>query len=449
MTIFAVVANTLSPDIVARIARSVDEPVDKTQRAINALVHTLVGGLLKRTTSDIGVGQLFGQLTKGQFDGQVAASLPTILNDPARTNVLIGRGDEAVSRLLPAMKSSIGSMISSYAGIRNSSAIALLGLVSAVMLDELGRQATEKKLDAVGLANFLHEQREDFLAAVPDDLLPRLIDKLGLQQLVAPPANPNSRRPAGSAVASARPADTAATSTPERAPVTYMSEPEPETGSPLLRWGGGALLILLLGIGFFVWQKNRQTPTYTTEATGATESDSIGMDTVARSLDVPVDTAIGGATLPPSATSAVPTPATTVAPTAGLTGAIGAYLADPIQPKGRVFPLTGVAFVPGSTTLTPGSDAVITELVSLLRTHPTTQIRLTGYANDAQAGLANKALSFKRVNVIKQQLVNAGINFIRVDAIGLGTGVPKPKPGDSTAVRRPTLRKIDLKVVVK
>ncbi len=445
MTIFAVVANTLSPDIVTRIARTVDEPVEKTQRAVDALVYTLMGGLLKRTTSDIGVGQLFGQLKKGQFDGQVAAGLSTTLNDPARTNALIARGDDAVSHLLPAMKSSIASMISSYASIRNSSSIALLGLISAVMLDELGQQTVAQKLDAVGLATVLHEQREDFLAAVPEELMPRLVDKLGLQQLVAPPINPQTRKPMAPVGPPVRPVEATAAPAPARNPVSFIPEAESEARPSILLWGGGALLVLLLGVGWFVWQKNQQTPSFTTEATGATEADSIGADTVARSLDVPADTIIA----PSSTTTAVPATTATVGTTTGLAGTIGTYLADPLQPKGRVFAMTGVTFLPGSTTLSPGSDVAITDLVSLLRTHPTTQIRLTGYANDAGKGVTNKVLSFKRVNVIKQQLVNAGINFIRVDAIGLGTGVPKPKPGDTTAVRRPALRKIDLKIVVK
>jgi outer membrane protein OmpA-like peptidoglycan-associated protein len=318
------------------------------------------------------------------------------------------------------------------------------------MLDELGRQTADKKMDAVGLATLLHEQREEFIAAVPEDLMPRLVDKLGLQQLVAPPVVPGNRRSAAAPVAA--PASMAATPRPAESkpapaiPVSYATEPEPQTGSALVRWGGGALVLLvLLGIAFMVWRNNQSAPAYNTETSGATEADSLGADTIARSMAVPTDPNAPGASTP----GAVPT-GQSAAPTTELTSSINAYLADTSAAVGRTFPLTAVSFLPGSSSFVAGSDATITDLVNLLRTHPTAQIRLVGYANDAGGNLTNKQLSVRRVNAIKQQLVDAGINFIRVDALGLGSGAKKVVLNDSTTVTRgPSLRKIDLKVVVK
>jgi outer membrane protein OmpA-like peptidoglycan-associated protein len=72
----------------------------------------------------------------------------------------------------------------------------------------------------------------------------------------------------------------------------------------------------------------------------------------------------------------------------------------------------------------------------LLKNNPVVQIRLVGYANDAVPPMGNKALSVTRVLNIKNQLIKSGINYIRIDAIGLGTGI---KPGDSTAIGKPRL----------
>lgn len=96
--------------------------------------------------------------------------------------------------------------------------------------------------------------------------------------------------------------------------------------------------------------------------------------------------------------------------------------------------------------MTPGSQATVTELATMLKTYPQLQILLVGYANDAQGGFTNKSLSFKRVNIIKQQLVTSGINFQRIDAVGRGTGVAR---NDTSRVPKPTMRKIMLKVVSK
>jgi outer membrane protein OmpA-like peptidoglycan-associated protein len=130
----------------------------------------------------------------------------------------------------------------------------------------------------------------------------------------------------------------------------------------------------------------------------------------------------------------------------GLTQRLTPYLSNATQPKGRIFPLSGVSYYPGSLSMTAGSQAAIGELTTLLKTYPSLQVQLIGYANDAQGAVTNKSLSFKRVNQIKQQLMSSGIDFVRIDAIGRGTGVSKR---DTSGIAKPTLRKIDMKVIVK
>jgi hypothetical protein len=193
MNLFATLNEVLNSDVLTRIASYVDEPTEKTNKAVNGLVYTIVGGLMKRTTTEIGVNQLFNHIQKGRYDGTLTDNLATVLRDPSQTNALITQGDEVISHLLPAMKSSIGSMISGYAGIRNSSAISLLGLTSTIVLHVLGKQVKERKLDADGLAASLFTEREAFVNAVPEELMPRLVEKVGLQQVVSGLATPARR----------------------------------------------------------------------------------------------------------------------------------------------------------------------------------------------------------------------------------------------------------------
>ncbi|WP_332369243.1 OmpA family protein [Spirosoma telluris] len=178
-------------------------------------------------------------------------------------------------------------------------------------------------------------------------------------------------------------------------------------------------------------------------------SDTIQTDTVARSLAVPKDTTVKAVPKPSSATPTTTASLTTAAPAptaGGLTQQMTPYLGNAALPKGRIFPLTGITFQPGSLSMAAGAQATITELSTILKTYPRLQIQLVGYANDAKGDLTNKSLSFKRVNQIKQQLMASGIDFVRIDAIGRGTGVAK---NDTSGIAKPTLRKIDLKVVVK
>ncbi len=444
MTLFNEFALILTPDVLSRIAAYIDEPTEKTSRAVDTLIYTIVGGLMKRTTTEIGVNQLYKYIQKGNYTGNLTDNLEPSLRNPAHTNTLITQGNEVISHLLPAMKSSIASMVSSYAGVRNSSAISLLGLTTTLVMHVLGKHTHERKLDANGVASLLFAERDALVAAVPDELLPTLIEKIGLHQVVAGVAGP-ARRPDG------EPGRT--TDTVTRTPVTYeLADAEQDDNGSLAKWGIGALLALLIGIsGYYIYQNTQE---HAGEEPAATEISTLGdsvqtTDTVARSLAVPVDTSSQARTAPATAATTATGMAVGAPPTPvpnGLSLQLTPYLANPTLPKGRLFPLPGVAFAPGSLSMTAGSQAAINELVTLLRTHPALQIQLIGYANDGTAGLTNKSLSFKRVNSIKQQIVSAGIDYLRVDAIGRGTGIsPKAAPG--TAVPVPT--KIELKVVVK
>lgn len=463
MNLFNTLNDVLSPDVLSRIAAYVDEPADKARKAVEGLVYTVVGGLMKRTTTEIGVNQLFNHIRKGRYDGSLTDDLSTVLRDPAQTNTLITQGNEVISHLLPALKSSIATMISSYAGIRNSSAISLLGLTSTIVLHGLGKRVNDQKLDADGLAASLFGEREAFVSAVPEEFLPRLVEKVGLQQVVAGlaaparrtmveiPVRPPSAQPNGTSRSVAAANRAAAT----RPVVSYEPDDAGDENSSLVKWGMGALLVLALGaVGYYVYQNTQnhagdKTGTDATLITG----DTVRADTVSRSLAVPTDVSpkrVPASSPATAASATVPTTGLPAGPAAGsagtLTRQLAPYVGNAALPKGRVFPLTGVSFQPGSLSMTPGSQATIGELVTLLKTHPRLQVQLVGYANDAQGTLTNKSLSFKRVYQVKQQLMASGIDFVRVDAIGYGTGVSR---SNLSGIAAPGLRKIDLKVVVK
>ncbi|MGF7215041.1 outer membrane protein OmpA-like peptidoglycan-associated protein [Spirosoma lacussanchae] len=449
MNLFNTFDTVFNPDVVSRIALYVDEPADKINKAVDGLVYTIIGGLMKRTTTEIGVNQLFSHIQKGRYDGSLIENLDQSLRDPAHTNTLITQGNDVISHLLPAMKSSIGSMISSYAGIRNSSAISLLGLTTTIVLHGLGKQVKDRKLDADGLASLLFAEREALINTVPDEFMPRLVEKVGLQQIVSGLAAP-ARRSATEAPTRSVASPSRQTATATRPPISYEpAEEDAGNNSSLAKLAVGGLLVLaVLGGGYYIYQntQNYAGDQQTVTDAGPVTSDTIQADTVTRSLAVPAEPA------PRSTSATAATTATGVAvggapttPASNLTQQMTPYLGNAALPKGRIFPLTEVSFSPGSLSMTSG-QATVGELATLLKTYPSLQIQLIGYANDASGALTNKSLSFKRVNQIKQQLMSSGIDFVRIDAIGRGTGVSKR---DTSGIPKPTLKKIDVKVVVK
>lgn len=419
MNLLVELKENLTDTVVSRAAYYVDENPEKTRVALEGLVHTVIAGLMKRTTTEIGVNQLYNAIQKGKFDGNLVASYPDMLRDPEQIGRLVETGSNSISHLLPAMKSAIGLAISGYANIKNSAAITLLGLVTPLILGMLNRLVVENKLDADALAAVLADQRDNLIEMTPEKLLDRIAEGLNIQQILTVGVQPAKR-----------------TAYVDRAPVQERqrySEPEDEGNGSLVKWGVGALVILALaGAGYYIWNNTQSYSSANEEEAMSTEF----VDSAATAKPTP-------ATRPDSARL---TAATAGAATAGATTALAAYLTNPQAPAGRSFRIPSLDFEPGTDQLKPAGVTTIGELATLLKANPAIQIRLVGYANDAIPPMGNRALSINRVQSIKNQLIKAGINYIRIDAIGLGTGV---KPGDTTAVGKVRLKQIDIKVLTK
>ncbi|RCR69752.1 DUF937 domain-containing protein [Larkinella punicea] len=425
MNLLVELKENLSDSVVSRAAYYVDENPEKTRVALEGLLHTVVAGLMKRTTTEIGVNQLYNAIQKGKFDANLVATFPELLRDPEQINRLADQGSNSISHLLPAMKSAIGLAISGYANIKNSAAITLLGLVTPLVLGTLNKLVVEKKLDADSLAALLADQRDHLIELTPERLLDRIAEGLNIQQLLAVGVTPAKR-----------------TGLTERSPVQerqrFVPEPEEEGNGSLVKWGVGALALLALaGAAYYIWNN---TQSYSS----ANEEEATSTEFVDSAAVAPVDSAkirpalavrTDSTTLPGSGTATSP-----------IMTAMANYLTNPQAPAGRSFRVPALDFEPGTDQLKPAGIATVGELSTLLKNNPVVQIRLVGYANDAIPPMGNKALSVTRVLNIKNQLIKSGINYIRIDAIGLGTGV---KPGDSTAIGKPRLKQIDVKVVIK
>jgi len=430
MNLLAVLKENLTDTVVSRAAYYVDETPEKTRTALEGLVHTVVAGLMKRTTTEIGVNQLFNHIQKGKFTAATAAGFADTLKDPEQTARLVEAGNTSISHLLPAMKSSVGTMVSSYANIKNSAAITLLGMITPMVLGVLNQLVQDKKYDADGLAAMLADQRDPLVEATPERLLDRMGEGLGIRQLLALGVVPAKR---------SMTVDRPQRPTSDR----FMPEPDEESNGSLAKWGVGALVLLALAAGgYYIWNNTQNYSEANQEETAISadftdSTTTLSPDTTRRIL------------VRDTSRSTVPVAATATAPTSNTAlAALSTYLTNPQAPAGRVFRQPALTFTPGTPTPTPAAQAAITELANLMKTNPNLQVQIIAYANDAQQPLTNRALSFARANVVKKQLVDAGINFVRVDAIGRGTGVTRT-PGDSAAAARPTRRGIDLKVVIK
>ncbi|MFN8346851.1 MAG: DUF937 domain-containing protein [Spirosomataceae bacterium] len=415
MNLFASLKETLTEGLIGQIAEQNNEKPEKIQKAFDALGASVVGGLIKRVTTESGMKLVFNQVQKIDFQPE---QLNKIFKNQTELDALRAVGEKDLNTVLPGLKSSVSNMVAKYAGIRNSLASSLCGTAVAIVMSVLKYKVIDKNPDAESLAAYLGDQREALLNTVPE-INDKLIESIGIQYLLQNFAVPRTEH-SGALPKGAEGA-------PASKPFLVGVDVENSTTDygPYLKWFGiGALVIGAIAAGVYFWNQRQ------TAVTSDSETDSTMIE--ARTIQEPVvkDTTTQQA---PAETTAKASP-------------MAAYLADNATVKGKSFKFESVDFEDNTAQLKPASNAAVEALADLLKKYPNAQIKLTGYANDAQPPLTNKTLSVKRVFALKDQFIKSGISYVRVDAEGRGTGV---NPKDTTGRKQVPMREVWVKFVQK
>lgn len=143
------------------------------------------------------------------------------------------------------------------------------------------------------------------------------------------------------------------------------------------------------------------------------------------------------ATMRPPVAPAVPPPNPNRLLNEGLRS-LGAEHTD----KGPTVRLASVQFKPGQTSFDPSESERLERIVSLLKEHEQTRVRIESFTDDRGTVPANVRLSKERAEAVKRALVQRGIPAVRLNARGYGEA--DPIADNSTAEGRAKNRRIEL-----
>lgn len=434
MNIFEILKENITDDIVKKTAVALDETPDNTRLALESMMHTLVGGLMKRTTSTMGLNQLYSQIQKSGFDITWLGNLAETIAKPDKLSELIVKGGSLTSQLFPAMKSQISGMVLGFSGIRSSSASSLISIATPMVVALLGKVVREKQMTADNLAEFLGEQRDNLVKETSPELMDKMVNVLALQDIVSGKIAPVKisttpvvdTRPSVSSKQALKPPVF------EQKQVTNYASDETEKsegGSPVnLKWfliALAAVGLIVAGVFGFRYFNNQPEVEVADEVIERTPipTDSTKIDSTKRdSILVKIDTTKVVASKPiiDSSKIVVAAPVPVKLP-AGVKSAFAAKLMG--GKVGEAILATGLDYEVNSINQAPVSAQVVSDLVKILNANPTMQIKIINLSNDALAPQDNKALSVARAYDLKKKLLVAGIDVNRVNAAGIGSGV--------------------------
>lgn len=104
--------------------------------------------------------------------------------------------------------------------------------------------------------------------------------------------------------------------------------------------------------------------------------------------------------------------------------------------------LTGVRFNSGSAVLDPSSNTSLDEVAASLKAHPEVHVEIQGHTDDKGEAEANRELSSRRAEAVRQYLISAGIDAGRLTAVGYGEDLPIAD--NTTEAGRATNRRVEL-----
>jgi OmpA-OmpF porin, OOP family len=462
MNLFGELKELLVGEVAIKAATIIGEKEDKVKTAIEGLIPTVVGGLMKRATNETGATTIMNMVKKGNHDGKIIEQLDGLLQNKDNFKNFTEKGNNVVSMLLPDKKSSIATMISQFAGVRNSSATSLLAMVAPLVMDKLGKLVHTQGLDKIGLANTLLEQKSYLLDETPEDLQPKMIDVLGLSTFMSEEIKPIQYAPA-SPIKSASINKPVANKPTEYREVSYSDKDYDEEGSgmKLPKWLLPAILItaVLAVVGYFAatydWSQLRSNDTTTLEpdtsqmeqvTNAQIDTTNLPKDTTTAKVD---SSAAAVTALAPVATTGVnlPNGQKLDIATGTFNYKFAQYLADSSAKVNQTFTFDNLNFESNSPVLIAGSEKTVQDLAKIMTAYPRVQVKLTGYTDNTGDSLQNRKLSAKRAFTVRNLLVANGISDIRIDFAGKGSS--NPVATNATEAGKAQNRRIEVKVVKK
>ncbi len=165
INLVSLVMQSLTSDIVAKIASALGLDRSTGQKAVSAAVPAILAAIAGAAAKPGGARKLSEAVSQ---EGTSALSNLGRTLEGSGYKALAEHGSGMLGSLLgSSTQSGLASALGRFAGIGEGASSSLLGLLGPVVAATLGKQQNSQGLDASGLANLLTAQRDNISAALP------------------------------------------------------------------------------------------------------------------------------------------------------------------------------------------------------------------------------------------------------------------------------------------
>lgn len=159
----------VTPSIASKAASMLGESDSGIRKGIGGTFPVLLSAIANKAGDSGFASSLFDLVRSPDNDGSILDDASSVLS-ASGTSPLAGLSNKLLGSVFGANTGSVANALSSYAGIRSSSASALMSLAAPLLLGVLGKRVRAEGLNAASLASLLHGQKDTFAAALPGPL---------------------------------------------------------------------------------------------------------------------------------------------------------------------------------------------------------------------------------------------------------------------------------------
>lgn len=423
--------------LTAALAKSFGEQESAINKASQLSFPTIISGILHHSiTSPHELETIFMQAVIQQ---SVPANLIGNITSGNFNTPLAQAGSNLLLHIFGDKFNGISNLITHHSGVQSHSSNTILGISGAIVANFLGNKMNSEALHVSGIIQWLQTHQDTIEQLLPADI----------KQFIS--GNPIAEK--------------------NTTPVTENHLPNMPAQTPKnqLKWVLPLILLGLFGVGLFFWMNgcNReQQATNDVETTLQDAGNSINqaVDKAAQQLDTSTSHTEENTkgTLDADSNWIAPKGSPIkikLADGKEIDAYLGSaedrlynFITDPAAEAAKDiwFNLEDVLFAPGKSSLKPGSDQQLDNVVAIIQAYPTVKIKLGGYTDQTGDSLANVKLSSARAKTVYMHLLQKGLTKAAFDEKPYeGYGPQYPVSDNQTAEGRAQNRRIAISVRAK